>query len=90
MRIRFTMLALLLATLPSRGFAQSEPISTVRMSLAVGRLPSVIDMPLFFRLYRVSLPECSSRPACCSAVLIATKHMLGRAPSKPNAGAVCC
>jgi quercetin dioxygenase-like cupin family protein len=56
MRIRFTMLALLLATLSSQAFAQSEPISTVRMSLAFGRLPSVIDMPLFFRLYRVSLP----------------------------------
>jgi quercetin dioxygenase-like cupin family protein len=26
------------------------------MSLAVGRLPSVVDMPLFFRLYRVRLP----------------------------------
>src|SRR5262249_52118875 len=56
MRILFSVLALLLATLPSRAFAQSEPISTARMSLAVGRLPSVVDMPLFFRLYRVSLP----------------------------------
>ena len=26
------------------------------MSLAAGRLASVVDMPLFFRLYRVSLP----------------------------------
>jgi quercetin dioxygenase-like cupin family protein len=56
MRIRFAVLALLLATLPSPAFAQSEPTSTARLSLAVGRLPSVVDMPLFFRLYRVSLP----------------------------------
>ena len=56
MRIRFTVLALLLATPSSLVFAQSEPISTARVSLAVGRLPSVVDMPLFFRLYRVSLP----------------------------------
>jgi|SRR6516225_4049274 hypothetical protein len=49
-RIRFTLLALLLAPPPSPAFAQSEPISTARMSLAVGRLASVVDMPLFFRL----------------------------------------
>src|SRR5215472_6919342 len=55
-RIRYTVWALLLATLPNSAFAQSEPISTARMSLAVGRLPSVVDMPLFFRLYRVKVP----------------------------------
>ena len=55
-RSRSTLSALLLATLSSQAFAQSEPVSTARVSLAVGRLPSVVDMPLFFRLYRVSLP----------------------------------
>src|SRR5215469_1500236 len=56
MRIRFMLLVLLLALPPSPAFAQSEPISTARMSLAVGHLPSVVDMPLFVRLYMVSLP----------------------------------
>src|SRR6516164_4853046 len=56
MRIRFMLLALLLALLPSPAFAQNEPIRTARMSLAVGRLPSVVDMPLFVRLYMVNLP----------------------------------
>jgi quercetin dioxygenase-like cupin family protein len=56
MRIRFTVVALLLATLPSAAFAQSEPISTARMSLAVGHLSSVVEMPLFYRLYWVGLP----------------------------------
>ena len=56
MRIRFTVLALLLATLPSSAFAQSQPTSTTRLSLATGRLPSVVEMPLFFRLYKASLP----------------------------------
>src|SRR5215472_1356330 len=55
-RIRFMVLALLFARLPSPAFAQSEPVSAVRMPLAVGHLPSVVEMPLFFRLYRVSLP----------------------------------
>jgi len=56
MYLRLMVLALLLATLPSRAFAQSESASTARMSLATGHLASVVDMPLFFRLYRVSLP----------------------------------
>jgi quercetin dioxygenase-like cupin family protein len=56
MRLRLTVLALLLATLPTLAFAQSQPTSTARMSLAAGRLASVVDIPLFFRLYRVSLP----------------------------------
>jgi len=56
MRICFTVLALLLATLPSPGFAQNQSTITARLSLAAGRLASVVDMPLFFRLYGVSLP----------------------------------
>jgi len=50
------LVPLLLATLPSPTLAQSQPASTARMSLAAGRLASVVDIPLFFRLYRVSLP----------------------------------
>jgi len=56
MRIRFMLLALLLVLLPSPAFAQNDPTRTARMSLAVGRLPSVLDMPLFVRLYMVNLP----------------------------------
>jgi glyoxylate utilization-related uncharacterized protein len=56
MRLRLTVLALLLATLPTLAFAQSQPTSTARMSLVAGRLASIVDIPLFFRLYRVSLP----------------------------------
>ena len=56
MRIRFMVSALLLARLPIPAFAQSEPINTAPLPLAVGHLPSVVEMPLFFRLYRVSLP----------------------------------
>src|SRR5215469_8285400 len=56
MRIGFTVLVLLFAMLASPAFAQSQLTSMARLSLAVGRLASVVEMPLFFRLYRVSLP----------------------------------
>jgi quercetin dioxygenase-like cupin family protein len=56
MRLPLTVLALLLAALPSPAFAQSQPTSTAQISLAAGRLASVVDIPLFFRLYGVSLP----------------------------------
>ena len=50
------MVSALLAALPSPAFAQSQPTSTAQISLAAGRLASVVDIALFFRLYKVSLP----------------------------------
>jgi quercetin dioxygenase-like cupin family protein len=57
MRIRLcVVLALLLVSLAPPVFPQTQPGSTVRTLLAVGRLASVVDTPLHFRLFSVRLP----------------------------------
>lgn len=47
-------LALSAPAFPAPG--QTAPATTVRAVLATGRLASVTEMPLYFRLYRVRLP----------------------------------
>ena len=57
MRIRaWSLLTLILSSLALPALAQSLPANTVRTLLAVGRLVSVIDTPLQFRLFAVRLP----------------------------------
>jgi hypothetical protein len=57
MRVRFCpVFLLILSMLPPAALAQSQPASTVRTVLAAGRLASVVDTPLYFRLFRVALP----------------------------------
>jgi mannose-6-phosphate isomerase-like protein (cupin superfamily) len=56
MRIRsWLLLALILPSLALPAFAQSQPANTVRALLAVGRIASVVDTPLHFRLFAVRL-----------------------------------
>ncbi len=51
MRIRsWLLLALILSSLTLPAFAQSQPANTVRILLAAGRIGSVVDTPLHFRL----------------------------------------
>jgi quercetin dioxygenase-like cupin family protein len=57
MRIRsWSLLALILPSLALPAFAQSQPANTVRTLLAAGRIASVVDTPLHFRLFAASLP----------------------------------
>ena len=57
MRIRsWSLLTLILSSLALPALAQSQPANTVRTLLAAGRLISVVDMPLHFRLFAVRLP----------------------------------
>src|SRR5437867_4453038 len=57
MRIRLRPLfVLIFAALPLAALAQNQPASTVRTLLAAGRLASVVELPLYFRLYRIHLP----------------------------------
>ena len=58
MRTRFLLaIVLSLSAPPLIGAgAQTQPANTVRTLLASGRLASVVDMPLYFRLFRVRLP----------------------------------
>jgi len=58
MRIRFLVaIVLSLSALALiRVGAQTQPANTVRTLLASGRLASVVDTPLYFRLFRVRLP----------------------------------
>jgi quercetin dioxygenase-like cupin family protein len=51
-----SILVLVLVSLTLPVFAQTQPGNTVRTLLAVGRLGSVVDAPLHFRLFRVHLP----------------------------------
>jgi quercetin dioxygenase-like cupin family protein len=56
MRIRICpVLLLLIALFPFTASAQSQPASTVRTLLAAGRVGSVVDTPLSFRLLSVRL-----------------------------------
>ena len=56
MRVRICpVLWLLFALLPFTALAQSQPASTVRTLLAAGRVGSVVDTPLNFRLLSVRL-----------------------------------
>ena len=49
-------LTLMLSSFVLPAVAQSPPANTVRTPLAAGRLTSVVEMPLYFRLYRARLP----------------------------------
>jgi mannose-6-phosphate isomerase-like protein (cupin superfamily) len=56
MRIRlWSLLALILPSLALPAFAQSQPANTVRTLLAAGRIASVVETPLHFRLLAASL-----------------------------------
>ena len=58
MSIRFLLAIVLSLSVPPLvgAGAQTQPANTVRTLLASGRLASVVDMPLYFRLFRVRLP----------------------------------
>ena len=47
---------LLFLLLPVAALAQSQPASTVRSLLAAGRIGSVVDTPLHFRLFSATVP----------------------------------
>ena len=50
-----SLLALILSSLALPAFAQSQPANTVRTLLAAGRIASVVDTPLEFRLFTARL-----------------------------------
>ncbi len=52
----WSLLTLILSSLALPALAQSQPASTVRTLLAAGRVVSVVDTPLYFRLFEVRLP----------------------------------
>lgn len=57
MRIRsWSWLALVLSSLALPTLAQTQPANTVRTLLAAGHVGSVVDTPLYFRLFAVRLP----------------------------------
>jgi mannose-6-phosphate isomerase-like protein (cupin superfamily) len=56
MHLRTSLLALVLSSLALLALAQSQPPNTVRTLLAAGRLASVVDTPLHFKLFAVRLP----------------------------------
>src|SRR6266404_4776525 len=57
MRIRsWSWLVLVLSSLALSALAQTQPANTVRTLLAAGHLGSVVDTPLYFRLFAVRLP----------------------------------
>jgi len=57
MRILASLTIALLCCSPgSKAVAQDPPAGTVRTLLASGHLASVVDLPLFLRLYRARLP----------------------------------
>jgi mannose-6-phosphate isomerase-like protein (cupin superfamily) len=56
MRFLFAIVVFLTATPVIGAVAQTQPANTVRTLLASGRLASVVDTPLYFRLFRVRLP----------------------------------
>src|SRR5437764_11048724 len=57
MRLRSCLPIALLCCLPAiAAIAQNQPASTVRTLLAAGRVGSVVDTPLSFRLLSVRLP----------------------------------
>jgi quercetin dioxygenase-like cupin family protein len=56
----WSLLTLALSSLALPALAQSQPPNTVRTMLAAGRLGSVVDTPLHFRLFAVRLPAMAS------------------------------
>jgi quercetin dioxygenase-like cupin family protein len=54
------VLALLLVPLAPFARAQTQPASTDRAPLAAAHLASVVDLPLYFRLYHARLPAAQS------------------------------
>ncbi len=63
MRIRsWSWLALVLSSLALPALAQTQPANTVRTLLAAGHLGSVVDTPLYFRLFAVRLPAMEHVP----------------------------
>ena len=63
MRIRSCLAIALVCSLPGiTAAAQNQPVSTVRTLLAAGRLGSVVDTPLNFRLLSVRLPATQHMP----------------------------
>jgi hypothetical protein len=57
MRIRSWLLIAIICCLPAiAASAQNQPASTVRTVLATGRIGSVVDTPLNFRLLSARLP----------------------------------
>jgi quercetin dioxygenase-like cupin family protein len=52
--------ALLCVLLAPVAGAQTQPADTVRTPLAAGHLASVVDLPLYFRLYHARLPAAQS------------------------------
>jgi quercetin dioxygenase-like cupin family protein len=60
LRLGSWSLILVLSSLTQPAFAQSQPPNTVRTVLAAGRLASVVDAPLQFRLFAVRLPAMAS------------------------------
>ena len=58
MRFRWRVaIALIFCLLPIAALAQNQPASTVRSLLATGRVGSVVETPLAFRLLSVRLPS---------------------------------
>ena len=53
---RVLIIAFVFVMLGPASLAQPEPAPPEPIQLATARLPSVVDMPLYFRLYRVHLP----------------------------------
>jgi quercetin dioxygenase-like cupin family protein len=71
MRLRSSLLAALviaLATPPA--LAQTQPANPNRALLAIGHLASVVDLPFFFRLYRVRLPTAQRASYSGSSVML--------------------
>ena len=55
-----SVLALFLVLLAPFARAQTQPASTAHTLLAAGHLASVVDLPLYFRLYHARLPAAQS------------------------------
>jgi quercetin dioxygenase-like cupin family protein len=58
----WSWLALVLSSLALPALAQTRPANTVRTLLAAGHLGSVVDTPLYFRLFRIRLPAMERVP----------------------------
>lgn len=56
MRVRSHLVVALVCCFPMAALAQNQPASTVRTVLATGRIASVVDTPLVFRLLSFRLP----------------------------------
>jgi quercetin dioxygenase-like cupin family protein len=93
MRIRHCLAIALVCCMPIAVLAQSQPASTVRTLLATGRIGSVVDTPLAFRLLSVRLPTQPASYAGPNALLYAISGGLrvelgGNSQSVPEGGGV--